>query len=287
MGPTTRFSFRISPNPRHLNVDVGGLSFCYTSFMSWAGRRRLVILIIVGAIVVAFLSILFISTLYKAPSCSDGIQNQGEEGIDCGGPCSNLCYDQEEQPTVLFTKAVNNGQGRLDAIAEVENPNSGAGAKDVSYTITFYNANQTEVGGANGTLDLPPNATVPVFIPGVATDNEAVAGAFLTIATSSIQWFSMPLAEAPLAPVVLTPQLGGSSSAPRIQAVLTNNSITPLTNVQAVVFVHDSTGDIIAASATVVPTVPAQGTATALFTWNAPFSGVPALIEVIPVTPLP
>jgi hypothetical protein len=256
--------------------------------MSWAGRRRLVISIIVGAVVVAFLSILFISTLYKAPSCSDGIQNQGEEGVDCGGPCSNLCYDQEQQPTVLFTKAVDNGQGRLDAIAEVENPNSDAAAKEVAYTITFYDANQVPINPpASGMLDLPPNATVPVFIPGVATSNKAVAGAFLTIATSSIQWFSMPLASAPVAPVVLTPQLGGSSSAPRIQATLTNNSITPLTNIQAVVFVHDSTGNIIAASATVVPVVPAQGSATALFTWNAPFSGVPALIEVIPVTSLP
>ncbi|MBD3636310.1 MAG: gliding motility-associated C-terminal domain-containing protein [Crocinitomicaceae bacterium] len=27
------------------------------------------------------------------PSCSDGIQNQGETGIDCGGPCPNPCTD--------------------------------------------------------------------------------------------------------------------------------------------------------------------------------------------------
>ncbi len=26
-----------------------------------------------------------------APTCSDGIQNQGETGIDCGGPCPNAC----------------------------------------------------------------------------------------------------------------------------------------------------------------------------------------------------
>jgi RHS repeat-associated protein len=25
------------------------------------------------------------------PTCTDGIQNQGEQGIDCGGPCSGLC----------------------------------------------------------------------------------------------------------------------------------------------------------------------------------------------------
>lgn len=27
----------------------------------------------------------------KCVTCSDGIQNQGETGIDCGGPCANTC----------------------------------------------------------------------------------------------------------------------------------------------------------------------------------------------------
>ena len=29
----------------------------------------------------------------NTPSCNDGIQNQGETGIDCGGPCPNVCTD--------------------------------------------------------------------------------------------------------------------------------------------------------------------------------------------------
>ena len=24
-----------------------------------------------------------------AETCNDGIQNQGEDGVDCGGPCAN------------------------------------------------------------------------------------------------------------------------------------------------------------------------------------------------------
>jgi hypothetical protein len=32
-----------------------------------------------------------------APSCEDGIQNQGEEGIDCGGPCE-ACVSEESCP---------------------------------------------------------------------------------------------------------------------------------------------------------------------------------------------
>ena len=103
--------------------------------MSWATKRRFVILSIVGAFVIAFLAILSFTIFYKTPSCTDGIQNQGETGIDCGGPCPYLCTSQELPPTVLFTKTVSNGAGRTDVIASVENQNQTAAAIGVPYVI--------------------------------------------------------------------------------------------------------------------------------------------------------
>lgn len=34
----------------------------------------------------------------KEPTCNDGIKNQNEEGVDCGGPCEicKSCYDKEQ-----------------------------------------------------------------------------------------------------------------------------------------------------------------------------------------------
>ncbi|MFB6246254.1 MAG: hypothetical protein ABEI74_01525 [Candidatus Pacearchaeota archaeon] len=32
----------------------------------------------------------------KCASCSDGIQNQGEEGVDCGSPCTKQCKENEK-----------------------------------------------------------------------------------------------------------------------------------------------------------------------------------------------
>jgi hypothetical protein len=253
--------------------------------MSWAGRRRLIILLIIGGVVVALLAIVLSSVLYKAPSCFDGIQNEGETGIDCGGPCAP-CASQEEAPTVLFTKAVSNGQGRIDVVAEIENKNGNAAAQNVSYTITLYGTGQTLIGQASGTVDLPPSATVPIFVPGLASGNPTISGAFLTLNSPSIDWISMS-SNSLVVPTVSTPQLGGTVSAPSITASLMNASPLPMTNIRAIVLVHDSSGDVIAASATVVPRVPAQGSATAFFNWNGPFVGTPALIEVIPVIPLP
>lgn len=258
----------------------------YTVRMSWAARRRFIIALIVGAVVVAFLATLSIATLYKAPSCTDGVQNQDETGVDCGGACSYLCIEQQQPPTVLFTKAIQNGAGRTDVIASVENKNVAVAAKDVPYSITLYGADQSLIQKVTGQLDLPPSASVPIFVPDIPSGKQAVANAFLDIDASAPQWFSLSV-DPRIVPTVSNTKHSGPSDAPRIEAVLSNPSITTLTNVKAIVLVRNDRGDVIAASSTLVPTIPAQGKATAVFTWNRAFSSVPTSVEVVPIIPLP
>ncbi len=254
--------------------------------MSWAARRRFIILCVVGAVAVAFLATAGIAIFYKAPTCADGAQNQDETGIDCGGSCAYLCREEQEPPTVLFTKAIQNGEGRVDIIAMVENKNSTAAAKNVPYRVTLYGSGQSLIQEITGTLDLPPGASVPVFVPGIVSGKQAVANAFLDIEPSSPAWFSLA-ADPRIIPNVSNTKQIGTASSPRIEVTLTNPSVTALANVKVIVLVHADTGDVIAASTTVVPSVPAQGRATATFTWNYAFSGVPASIEVVPIISLP
>ncbi len=254
--------------------------------MSWAGRRRFIILSILGAIVIAIVAVTLIATLHHTPSCTDGIQNQGEQGVDCGGPCPYLCSALEQPPTVLFTTLVGNGQGRMDVVAEIENKNTDAAAKAVPYTIDLYDASHTLLRELSGTVDLAPGATVPVYIPGVGTGTQAVATAFLSIDASAVQWYR--LAQNPRTiPQVSDVSVSATSTAPMITASLTDPSTDPLSQVRAVVLVHDEQGNVIAASQTIVPTIPALGSATATFSWNAPFRGAAITTEVIPVIPLP
>jgi len=254
--------------------------------MSWAARRRFIILFIIGTIAAAFVAILGIATFTKAPSCKDNTQNQGEIGIDCGGPCPYLCPEQAHAPTVLFTKALPNGAGRTDVVASVENVNATAAAKNVPYKITLYGAGQVFVQEVTGTLDLPPLSKVAVFIPGISSGSQKTIRAFLTIEPGSFEWYTFADAGR-TRPVVVNTKLGGATSTPRVDATLANASVTALTDIRAVVLVHDEHGEVIAASQTIVPMIPAQGQATATFTWSTAFPSTPAKIEVTPVMPLP
>ncbi|HUX80799.1 MAG TPA: hypothetical protein VMV38_00540 [Candidatus Paceibacterota bacterium] len=254
--------------------------------MDWATRRRIIILLMVSAVVTVLITVVSMVTFYKAPSCSDGIQNQGEAGIDCGGPCAYLCTAQELPPTVLFTKVISNGTGRTDVVASIENTNAAAAAKNVQYTVSVYGPSQEFIQQITGTLDLPPTATVPVFIPGIGFNNQKITNAFLTIDPKNIQWFTASQTIPPN-PVVSNITLGGSAATPRIDAILTNASVSALSNVRAIVLVHNAQNEVIAASSTIVPIIPPQGQATASFTWNTAFSDVPTTIEVVPLISLP
>lgn len=272
---------RYRPNRR-----ASRAAFCYTIPMSWAARRRFIILLIMGAVAGAFLAVILTATFYKTPSCADNTQNQGETGVDCGGSCPYLCIAQLQPPTVLFTKAVGNGAGRTDIIALVENKNATAAAKNVPYRVQLYGSDRLLVREISGALDLPPGATQPVFIPGAASGTHLIANAFLDIDPSAPRWFTASV-DVRTIPSVSGTKRGGTLDSPRIDAVLENRGINPLTHVRAVVLVRDEQGSVVAASQTVVPVIPAGGRATAIFTWRGAFSAAPSSIEVIPTASLP
>lgn len=254
--------------------------------MNWAARRRFFIVLIVSVVAAAFLAALSIATFYEAPSCADKKQNQEEAGVDCGGPCAYLCTTEVQPPTVLFTQVISYGNGRSDVIASIENKNTAAAAKNVPYRITLYGAGQALIQEVTGTIDLPPGATVPVFVPGIASGQQIATSAFLSIAPSSPRWFTLS-GDPRILPRVFNIRQVGTTALPRIEAIFANTGSSPLLNVPAVVLVRDAKGDVMAASSTVVPSIPAQGQAAATFTWNGPFPEVPASIEVVPTVRLP
>lgn len=91
------------------------------------------ILIIAGIVVWAYRS-----SIFTTPNCSDGIQNQTEEGIDCGAVCGISC----EQKYLKELSYSNVNIYRLGDFASVyfdlDNPNQNFGLKNFKYKIDFY-----------------------------------------------------------------------------------------------------------------------------------------------------
>ena len=250
--------------------------------MDWAKRRQRLIEIILASVGVAIVAVVLIATLYKAPSCTDHKLNQGETGIDCGGPCPYLCSIDEVPPKVSFVRAVSPQQGRTDVVAYVYNPNSNAGVQAAKYTVELYDTNNQVIASKAGVVNLPPSTNVPIYIPNFYFGTKQVAEAFLNFDTSSLLWMRGTLQPAQLSQSNLQYQ-SAIVPAPKITATISNLTAYPLYNKTVVATVFGPDGNAIAASQTVIPLLSAQGSAPVIFTWNQAFSAIPARVEILPV----
>jgi len=257
--------------------------FCYTKNMSWAGRRRILIITAIAVFLGAFISVAFVSVLYQSPSCNDSKQNQGESGVDCGGPCKRVCTFQVQEPTVQFVSVLKNIGDRKDVVAYIDNANAHASVIDAPYTIELYGSNAATVAKYSGTVSLPPHSTVPIFIPNIYSGTKKIVNAFITFDTASMQWFKSD--KTPTVLPVSNIQVVGTTS-PRVTATVTNPKGTALINVKIIIAVFDATNNVVTASQTIAPNIPAEGSSQIGFMWNLPFKNPPAKEEVWPILPV-
>jgi len=86
----------------------------------------------------------------RTASCFDGRQNQGERGVDCGGPCVPCEIKNLEplriSPPEIFTL----DSGETSIIVEIQNPNADYGAVNFLYTIEFFDSVGQSLGVVNG-----------------------------------------------------------------------------------------------------------------------------------------
>lgn len=250
--------------------------------MDWAHKREWTVIAVLAAFAIAVLAIISFAVFYHTPTCTDGKQDGNETGVDCGGSCSTVCSAQAQSASVRFARVLAQS-GRQDLIAYIDNPNTDAYARNADLLVDIYRQDG-HVLEKHAYIPLLANSATPLFIPDIA--NAEVQQAFVSFASGSPQWTkgtggseSMPKASNIV--------VGGTPNAPTVTAIVTNPTAYPENNVPFIASVFAADGTIVAASQTVVPTIPPQGSAQAVFTWNEAFSEPYARVDIIPVLALP
>lgn len=107
-----------------------------------------------------------------APTCFDGIQNQGELGIDCGGPCALTCTPSDIKPIEEVESVIkfDPDPAHFSLLAHIENPNYSYMARSFDYKFSLYDDGGNVVGyysgksfiyGSEVKYILLPNASLP------------------------------------------------------------------------------------------------------------------------------
>lgn len=148
-------------------------------------------------IIIAFIYLLFwmgvgffVYTLYlkPAPSCFDGVQNQNEKGIDCGGSCAKQCpLVGVLEPNLLFAEALAVPGERSSIVARLENPNFYYGASSLDYRIDFI-APSGSVASKRGSTYLLPRERKYVIENALPYP----AGGFAGFYIESVLWEKLP-----------------------------------------------------------------------------------------------
>jgi len=93
-----------------------------------------------------------IVVLKPEPTCFDGIQNQDESGIDCGGVCGGFCLPSDLKPVSLLERpeVFYVGTSRASVLLALTNPNADFAAMDFDYRVTIWGTDGRELQRISG-----------------------------------------------------------------------------------------------------------------------------------------
>lgn len=253
--------------------------------MSWNSQRQL----IYGSAVLLFLILVIGIPVYnvffnKAPSCFDNKLNQNETGVDCGGMCERACVlDVVSLPVTVWSRAFLVTEGMYNLVAYVQNPNVEYVAEPTRYIFRVYDKDNVLIGVREGTADVPPTKTFPIFEQGFDTGYREPVSTFFSF-IRSVPWkkYQGSLPELEIADERITE----ASTGVRIDAVLINKTINQYMQIEVVAIVYDAEGNAMASSRTFVEKLEGSASAPLVFTWPKEFPSEVSKIEIIPKLPI-
>lgn len=237
--------------------------------MDFRARRQLAVLAIV-ALVLFGVGFLLYRSLTPAPTCQDNRKNQGEEEMDCGGPCIPCAFRHQQPLGIFWTRFTETREGTYDVAAEIRNPNEKLGAASFVYEFKIYDTAGVLVASQRGTSFIYPSETVHLVEVGLRSGRTIQS---VALAIQDERW----VLTGAIAPDVIagnreyTVVGEGSERRSTVSALITNRTLIDLKGVLVSVLVLDDGGNLLGVHRTVLDTLRTGETKPATFLWPLVF----------------
>ncbi len=200
--------------------------------------------------------------IVPAPTCTDKMQNQEEEGVDCGVVCGTLCDPAVRPLEVKSSKLLKIRPGDYDFVAEIFNPNTIYGSRTVSYIIMASDVAGNRSAVASGSFSVLPAQTRFVVRTSLKASEDVVEA---TLVLQDALWqkingdgisVDFPLRrESYTEPKQAGLPAGQAGIAAQYEGVIFNDSDFDFNTVDVAVVLLDDSGAIIGANGTTLFTV--------------------------------
>lgn len=245
----------------------------------WTVKRQLTFFAVFLFVAIIAVTIIFIKL--TAPTCSDGKQNQDEQGIDCGGKCQP-CLGEIKNLIIVWSKVFRLKNGKFDVAALIDNPNISAGVPSLKYKFKLYDEKNILVAIKEGETLINPNEKRLVFETNIDVGQRVPSKAFLEL-SENIDWKRIEKEKAAL---VVSKKDFFNDSIPRLTAVVENKSSFGVKDISSFVVLYDGDRNAVAVSSSKTDYIAGNSSGEIIFTWPEPFAEEPAESDVFVSTNL-
>lgn len=251
--------------------------------MNWALKRQLIYISLVILFII-FVGFLFARPyINKAPTCMDAKQNGDETGIDCGGSCQLACTLEVDKLSVLWSRVFKVLDGRYNAVAYVQNHNTNTAINKINYRFRFADKDNLFLAKREGATYVPPGGKFAVFEPAIDMGNSIPVYTTFEFTEEPV-WIQVDQDKINQLKVFTSDiVLEGESTSPKLSAVVENNSLFTIPDINVVVILYDALGNAISTSRTYIDVLRGEESKTVNFTWPEPFSKEVISKEIIPI----
>ena len=243
-------------------------------------KRRVIIFIYF----ILFVGLVWAAYNYFKPkaTCFDGIKNQNEEGVDCGGVCAKKCAVQADaQPLIIQkTGAVPSGiAGKYDFYALVSNPNTVYGSKKFDYEVDFKDASGTVLATRGGSDFILPGETKYLVEPDISVSGTPTT---TDIKITNSDWVELnSYYEEPDIEIVNKTynQVSGGVGFSQGYGLLKNNSPFDFDLIKIEVILKDQSGNVLALNSSQMKTVKSGEQRDFTVAWPNSFPGAVSNME--------
>ena len=243
---------------------------------AWSRKRQGILAGI--AFIMSILLVFGIYTFFfhKPSTCSDGVRNGIEEGIDCGGSCVRVCPFQTSEAQIVWARGFEISDGVYNLAAVVKNPNFDVQLV-TQYKFEAFNEENLLIKELFGSATIPPLGTLPLFEPTILTGSQNIARVFLRLVGEPTWTRAQPIEQT----VFVTDRtLSDTDSIPKLSVTLQNRGITPARDLAIFSVLYNIDGNVVQSSRTYVPFIERDSTREAFFTWPEAFTGDVTKIDV-------
>lgn len=206
-------------------------------------------------------------------TCTDGIKNQNEEDVDCGGVCSK-CQRIEAEPLVVLKAGFTDSGivGKRDFYALVKNPNNSFGSKVFAYTASIKDSQGGVLISRSGKSFILPGEEKYIVETNLDAENPVTA----SLDIHSSDWIEFSDAyEKPNVRVVnkeYNPITGGTEFA-EAKGLLKNESSYDFDSIKIQVILLDKGRNVIGLNSTLLRTVNSAESRDFRIAWPSRISG--------------